>query len=633
MPAPTFSIDQFLNIRSAGGASFSPDSRFVAFLTNITGVTQLWQVPVEGGWPTQLTFTPETVRGVAYCPTRYELLYSMDAGGNERNQLFVLNGTGGGMNHELGEGWTSTDISRDPKAIHTFGGWSHDGTRIVFSANRTKPDRFDIYTLSLSGGRKPLENAKSQRPEPRLLKEGPGGYFNPAGWSPDDQWLLVIRAESNFNQDLYVINAASGESKHLTPHEGNVQYESPKWSPDGKSVFCLSTHGGQDLTCFTEIDVASGKVKVLPPGQHELEAIEFSPMGRWLATMENADGQSKLAVREYRKNAGAGFMNKVLFPKDLPLGVISGLEFSPDETKLAFTFDGPKFNPDVWIWDLEQNKLRQLTHSSRAGIPFSSFVEPQLINYKTFDGKSIPAWYYAPSAPRSAGGSGLPPVIVYPHGGPESQTRPNFSGVFQYFLQAGYGILAPNVRGSSGYGTAFMNLDNTTKRMDSVKDLAHAVYWLRDEKKADPKRIAVYGGSYGGFMVLAGVTNYPDLFAAGIDVVGIANFVTFLENTGAYRRAHREAEYGNLREHADFLKEISPINHVDKIKCPMLVIHGANDPRVPVGEAEQIVAALKKRNVPVEYLRYEDEGHGLAKLKNRLDAYAKMVAFLDRYLK
>ena len=178
-----------------------------------------------------------------------------------------------------------------------------------------------------------------------------------------------------------------------------------------------------------------------------------------------------------------------------------------------------------------------------------------------------------------------------------------------------------------------MNLDNTTKRMDSVADLAHAAYWLRDQRQGDPKRLAVYGGSYGGFMVLASVTHYPDLWAAGIDVVGIANFVTFMEKTGAYRRAHREAEYGNLREHRAFFEKISPIHHVGKIKCPMMVIHGANDPRVPIGEAEQIVAALKQRGIPVEYLRYEDEGHGLAKLKNRLDAYPKMAAFLDRYLK
>jgi dipeptidyl aminopeptidase/acylaminoacyl peptidase len=295
---------------------------------------------------------------------------------------------------------------------------------------------------------------------------------------------------------------------------------------------------------------------------------------------------------------------------------------------------------DVWLWDLTSEKpggpaakLRQLTHSSRAGVPFTAFVEPELIQYKTFDGKMIPAWWYPPAPGSRTGDDRLPPVIVYPHGGPEGQTRPNFSGLFQFFLEAGYGVLAPIVRGSTGYGVTYMNLDNTTKRMDSVADLAHAAHWLRDAKKGDPKRLAVYGGSYGGFMVLAQVTHYPELWAAGIDVVGICNFVTFMEKTGAYRRAHREAEYGNLREHRDFFEKISPINHVDKIKCPMMVIHGANDPRVPIEEAEQIVAALKKRNVPVEYLRYEDEGHGLAKLKNRLDAYPKMVAFLDKYLK
>jgi dipeptidyl aminopeptidase/acylaminoacyl peptidase len=619
---PSFGIEQFLNIRSAAGASFSPDSRYVAFLTNITGVAQLWQVPIDGGWPTQLTFTSESVRGAAYCPTRHELVFSMDVGGNERNQLFVLRGLDGGMNHELGEGWFSTDISRDPKAVHNFGGWSHDGRRIAFSANRTKPDRFDIYVQDIAQGTEPFS-------APRLLKEGPGGYFQPAGWSPDDQWLLIVRPESNFNQDLYVLHVASGETKHLTPHEGNVQYESPRWSADGKRILCVSTHGGQDLTSFTEIDVATGRIHVHPATKYEMEAIELSRNGRWLATLENAEGVSKLTVRELK--SGGGLMARVLTPKDLPLGVVSGLEFSPDETKLAFTFDGPRFNPDIWIWDLEKNKLRQVTFSSRAGIPFSRFVEPELVHYKSFDGLMIPAWFYPP--PESARKPGtLPPVIVYPHGGPESQTRPNFNSLFQYFLQAGYGIFAPNVRGSSGYGTHFMNLDNTVKRMDSVKDMAYGVYWLREQKKADPKRIAVMGGSYGGFMVLAGITNYPDLFAAGVDIVGIANFVTFLENTGPYRRAHREAEYGNLREHGDFLRQISPIHHVDKIRCPLMVIHGANDPRVPVGEAEQIVAALRQRNVPVEYLRYEDEGHGLAKLKNRLDAYPKIVAFLDRYL-
>jgi dipeptidyl aminopeptidase/acylaminoacyl peptidase len=586
-------------------------------LTNITGVAQVWQIPVEGGWPTQLTFTRESVRGVHFGPVKHELLFSMDVGGNEQNQLYRLYGIGSGTDHDIGEGWMTEDLSQNPKAVHTFGGWSHGGQRIAFSANREDASRFDVFIQKIGDK------------EARLLHKGPGGYFTPVGWSPDDKWVLVAQADSNFNQDLHLVEIETGKSRNLTPHKGDAQYHSPSWSSDGKTIYCASTEGDRDILGLAEIDVATGKLKYLETPDHEIEHVVASPKGQWLAWGENVDGKSLTRLRDLKSG-------KTISP-DLPLGVLSGLEFTPDDSALALVFDGPRHNMDVWIWHLAARKesekagksLFQLTHSSRAGIPFSEFVEPELILYKTFDDRKIPAWFYKPKTQ----GDRLPPVIVYPHGGPESQTRPNFNALFQYFVQRGYAVLAPNVRGSTGYGVTYLNLDNTTKRMDSVKDLAYAAYWLRDSKQGDPKRLAVYGGSYGGFMVLAQVTNYPDLWAAGIDVVGIANFVTFMEKTGAYRRANREKEYGNLREHRAFLEQISPINHVDQIKCPMMVIHGANDPRVPIGEAEQIVAALKKRNVPVEYLRYEDEGHGLAKLKNRLDAYPKMIEFLDKYLK
>jgi dipeptidyl aminopeptidase/acylaminoacyl peptidase len=613
--APRFGIDRYLNIRSASAPSFSPDGRFVTFLTNVTGVAQLWQVPVEGGWPVQLTFTTDSVRGGFYNPRRPELIFSMDHGGNEQTQLYRLHGVAGNTDHGLGDGWDYEDLSRQPKAVHHFGGWGRDGDAFAFSANRDDPGRFDVYVQKL-GDR-----------EARLVEQGPGGYYQPVEWSPDDRRLLVIRNESNFNQDLYVLDAAGGKARRLTPHDGDVQYQSPTWSADGKAVYCVSTAGGRDLPGLARIDVDSGKLTYLETPEHEVEVVVTSPGGRWLLWRLNVSGRSELYLRDLKDNRTRTW-------PDMPLGVVMGLEFSRDDGKLALVFDGPRHNPDVWVWDLassrgEASRPYRLTHSSLAGIPAESFVKPALVHYKTFDGRMIPAWFYP--APKQ--GDRPPPVIVYPHGGPESQTRPAFNPLFQFFQQHGYAIMAPNVRGSSGYGTAYMNLDNTTKRMDSVNDLAHAVYWLRDQKTADPKRVAVYGGSYGGFMVLASVTHYPDLWAAGIDVVGICNFVTFLEHTSAYRRPHREAEYGNLREHRAFFEKISPIHHVDKIKCPMLVIHGANDPRVPIEEAEQVVAALKKRGVPVEYLRYEDEGHGLAKLKNRLDAYPKMAAFLDRYLK
>jgi dipeptidyl aminopeptidase/acylaminoacyl peptidase len=606
----TFPIERFLNIRSATAPTFSPDGRFIAFLSNITGVAQLWQVPVEGGWPMQLTFANDSVRTAHYCPTRHEIVYSMDVGGNERTQLYWLYGVGGGTDHAIGEGWNNDDLTHEPKAIHTFGGWSHDGERIAFSANREDASRFDIYVQKVG-----------DRDAKRLAK-GPGGYYTAVGWSLDDRWLLVSSNESNDNQDLFLIEVATGKERPLTPHKGEVQYHAPEWSADGRTIYCASTAEGRDLLAPAAIDVESGKLTYLEKPVHEVEAVTTSPKGRWLAYLLNVEGKSDLRLRDLKTG-------KTISAPDLPLGVVTGLAFAPDDSRLAFSFDGPRHNGDVWVWDLSANKLRQVTHSGRAGIPFAQFAEPALIHYETFDKRKIPAWFYRPVQKKGT----PPPVIVYPHGGPESQTRPAFNPIFQYFVQAGYAVLAPNVRGSTGYGTEYMNLDNTTKRMDSVKDLAHAAYWLRDEKQGDPKRLAVFGGSYGGFMVLAQVTTYPDLWAAGIDVVGIANWITFLDKTGAYRRTHREKEYGNLRDHREFLEKISPINHVENIKCPMMVIHGANDPRVPIGEAEQIVAALKKRDVPVEYLRYEDEGHGVAKLKNRLDAYPKMVAFLDKYLK
>jgi dipeptidyl aminopeptidase/acylaminoacyl peptidase len=614
--ATPFSIDRYLNIRAAAAPSFSPDGRFLTFLTNITGVAQLWQLPIEGGWPAQLTFTNESVRQAHYSPLRHELIYSMDAGGNERTQLYRLTGVGGATDHGLGDGWVMSDLTRRPDAIHEFGGWSHDGRRIAFSANRDEPSRFDVYVQSVAEA------------DSALLQRGPGGYYLSVGWSPDDRSLLIHHVETNFQQNLFVLDVASGKPRHLTPHRGDAQYHNPHWSADGATVYCASTADGRDLAALAQIEAASGKLTFLESPEHVVEGVYPSPKGRWLAWLLNVDGKSVLKLRELPTG-------KTFSPPDLPLGVISTMEFSRDDNQLAFDFDGPRYNLDAWIWDLATLRnqgrapLRQLTHSSRAGIPVSQFSEPELIRYPSFDSRMIPAWFYRPAVKTDQ----LPPVIVYPHGGPEDQTRPNFSGLFQYFIERGYAILAPNVRGSSGYGTAFMNLDNTTKRMDSVADLAHAAYWLRDQKQGDPKRLAVYGGSYGGFMVLAAVTHYPNLWAAGIDVVGICNFVTFLEKTGAYRRAHREAEYGNLREHRAFFEKISPIHHVDKIRCPMMIIHGANDPRVPVEEAEQIVAALKKRDIPVVYLRYEDEGHGLAKLKNRLDAYPKMAEFLDTHMK
>jgi dipeptidyl aminopeptidase/acylaminoacyl peptidase len=598
-------IRRYLNIRSAYAPSFSPDGKHVAFLMNTTGVPQVWRVPVDGGWPEQLSFYDEAVRWLHYPPVGAadRFIFGMDRGGTERTQLYLATGSGSEV----------IDLSGNPEAIHEWGGWSPDGKRVSFSANRTDKSRFDVYVQ---------EVRPDGQGETRLVREGPGGYFNTGDFSPDGKKLLVLHYPSNSNQFVHVLDVETGEDHNLTPHDGEVRYLSPKWSPDGKSVWVLTDYHG-DFLNLAKIDLADGGLTFVERPSWDVENFELSPDGKWYVASINQDGVSKLAA--VTLSGGSPIV------ADLPMGTIDRLTFNRDGKQVAIALTGPRHNLDVWVWDMGKAKPRQLTHASRAGVPDEAFIEPELVHYNSFDGVRVPAWLYMP--PADVRGDGKPPVIVYPHGGPESQSRPSFNAVFAFLLNRGYAIFAPNVRGSSGYGTRFMNLDNVRKRMDSVKDLAHGAYWLRDSGRIDPKRMAIYGGSYGGFMVLAAITNYPDLYAAAIDIVGIANFVSFLENTGAYRRAAREAEYGSLEHDREFLESISPMHDVNKIKTPLMVIHGANDPRVPVGEAEQIVAALKSRNVPVEYLRYEDEGHGLIKLSNRLDAYPKMADFLDRYLR
>ena len=596
-----YDIQRFFNIRSARTPSFSADGSSITFLTDITGTPQVWRLPSEGGWPHQVTFYSEPVRMVEHHPREELIVFSMDTGGYERVQLYLATPDGSEV----------ADLSQHPEAMHSWGNWSHEGRMISFSANREDAGRFDVYVQDLDN---PGEEA-------RLLHRGPGGYFTAGSFSPDDSLLIASEARSSGSQSLYLVDVSTGEKEPLLANNGDRRLQRPRWSRDGKSIYVL-TDLESDFLALARIDVASGDVDVIQQPAWDVEAFEISPDGETLTWVTNEGGRSRLFIGSLN---GSGDSQEV----ELPLGAIGHLRFSPDGTAIALALSGPRNNPDVWVCDVSRRDARRVTESSTAGIPRETFVEPELVHYESFDGLEIAAWLHMPT---NAPPGSKPPVIVYPHGGPESQSRAAFSPLFAYLINNGYAIFAPNVRGSSGYGRAFMDLDNRRKRMDSVKDLAEGTMWLRDSGRIDPDRMAIYGGSYGGFMVLAAVTNYPELYAAAVDIVGIANWVTFLERTSGYRLAHRAAEYGTLEEDREFLESISPIHDVDKIRTPMLVIHGANDPRVPVTEAEQIVAALRERGVPVEYLRYDDEGHGLVKLANKLDAYPKVAAFLDKHL-
>ena len=587
-----YDFARYLKVRSAHNASWSPDGRRISFLTDITGVPQVWEVPAEGGWPEQLTFHDERVSHAEYSPVEDRLLFGMDAGGDEKAQLFLLDGSG-----------QERDLTREPEAIHYSGGFSPDGGRVSYTATRRNGTDFDVYVQELTG-------------EPALVWET-SGYHTVADWSQDGSSLIVSRHHSNLNNDLYRLDISSGETRLLTPHDGDARFLAARTTPDGDALYLATDRDGDSLR-LARLDLSDLNITYLTPDDWDVESVEISRDGRWLVACRNVEGYSDLVLFSGRGRRVPG--------PQLPKGVHGEFAFSPDSRRLAFTLTSPERNPDVWTLDLPDGEPRRLTRSSTAGIPRNTFRRPRLVRYPTFDGRGIPALFYEPDGEESPEDT---PVVVNVHGGPEGQSRPAFAPVTQYLLDAGLGVFMPNVRGSTGYGKAFTHLDDVELRMDSVADLAHAARWLREQGH---ERIAVMGGSYGGFMVLAAMTEYPDLWSAGVDIVGIANMVTFLENTGSYRRRLREPEYGSLENDRDFLESISPIHKAERITAPLMVIHGKNDPRVPVGEADQIVERVRKNGGTVEYLLYGDEGHGLAKLKNRLDAYSKIAAFLEEHL-
>jgi dipeptidyl aminopeptidase/acylaminoacyl peptidase len=424
-----------------------------------------------------------------------------------------------------------------------------------------------------------------------------------------------------------LVDCTTGEARILTPegHAGPARHLSAQWSIDGKGLYLLSDRGRQFLS-LAWLDLTTGEMTHLREDHWDAESLTLSPDRRRLALVTNVDGASQVELFD----VSAGWAARTVLPSPaLPQGVVVGAQWSPDGGRIAFTFAPPDDAMDIWLWDVADQSCRQATNSARGALPDAAFVAPQLVRYPSFDGRQIPAYLFLP---RGLAASQLP-VVILVHGGPESQARPMYDPECQYLAASGYAVVAPNVRGSAGYGYAYQSLDDVRLRMDSVADLAALVRWLRDQGLADPARIAVCGGSYGGFMVLAALTTYPDLWAAGVDIVGVANFVTFLENTGPWRRKLREAEYGSLETDQEFLESISPIHHIDAITAPLFVVHGANDPRVPVGEAEQIVSALRARGVSVEYLLFEDEGHGLSKRANQITAYSAIGRFLDAHLK
>lgn len=588
-------IEQYLTIRANNLCAIAPDGQRVAYLGNVTGQPQVWLVPAESGWPRQVSFTDDAVRGVSWSPDGEGLVFLQDHHGDERTQLYRVRADGTDLEA----------LTADPAAIHTSPRWSPDGGRLAYAANARDARYFDVWRVDLATR------------ERTCLLETEGNWY-PMRWSPDGRAMLLVRENGSLDSDLFRFDLATRDVRLLTPHEGAAVYSSFWFETGGGSLLGLSDQGGERMV-LVRLPLDGGPPEVLREDDWDLEGLVLADDGVTSAFTVNAGGVSELWV------GPVGDWHQV---EGLPRAVIGQLSFDRAGRRLAFDLNGPCHPPDVWLYDRADRRAWPVTRADTAGIPRSALRPAQLTEFRTFDQRMIPAWVQSPDGPAPTGGW---PAVMVIHGGPESQTRAQFAPISQYLVERGYLVAAPNVRGSTGYGRAYHQLDNKHLRPDAVRDAARLAEHL-PSLGANPARLACFGGSYGGFMVLALVTEYPELFAAGVDLFGVANFETFFERTGPYRRQHRASEYGDPDTERELLRSISPIHKVERIRCPMFIAQGATDPRVPRHESDQIVAALRERGVPVEYLVFPDEGHGMVKLANKIACYGAIAAFLDRHL-
>ena len=599
-------LTRYRNVRSASLAGWHPSGKGILITTRFAETPQVHWVQEPGATRRQLTFFDEPVRGVAATPSdlREGFLFRKDVGGSEFYQYYWFD--------LVSYNWriVTDGISRNKGAV-----WANDGNRFAYSTTRRNGRDYDLHVVDM---RRPGESVS-------ILEEG-GAWFV-ADWSPDDSKLLVARYVSINETHPYLLDIRSKKLMRFDPGRGRVAYGATRFSKDGKGVYYTSDRDSE-YRQLRYHDLASGKNQVLTGHiPWDIGAFALSKDGRYLAFSVNEDGISRL----YMRNLRAG--KNIKLPK-IPVGQVGSLSFHPSDHRLGMVLNTPQTPGDVYSLDIQKRELVRWTYSEAGGLRTDELVVPRLIRYETFDEvdgnpRTIPAFYYEPK------GSGPHPVLVDIHGGPESQRRPFFNSRVQYLVnELGVAVLQPNVRGSRGYGKSYLKLDNSFLRENAVKDIGALLDWITKRKELDAERVAVYGGSYGGYMVLASMVHFSDRIRAGIDVVGISNFVTFLENTQPYRRDLRRAEYGDERnpEMREFLLKISPIRRAAEITKPIFIAQGLNDPRVPASESEQMVRIMREAGGTVWYLVAKNEGHGFFK-KSNLDIFEAVLSlFLERHL-
>lgn len=597
-------IATFLQIGANSPAGVNWDDGTVYITSSISGSNQVYRIN-EHGWPYQLTTFED---GIDYFILNHAgdlAIVGADVGGSEQSQLYLMD----------------TETGRIMQLTHyediQFGSvaWSKDDSKIYFRSNEENGRDFHIYEMDITTGEQKKIFGDT---------DGVHGYLAIGDINHDNSKMIIYRFTSNVNNELYLLDVASGDYEKLTEDDGDVMYISPTLMPDGETIWLVCNDNEDGMGRLAKMKVGSTRVEFVDDGwldpRWEVEGLGFSRDYKHMGATINEEGYVRLRLREVETG------------KELPSppldGIIGG-GMSDKDGNIYISFNGPTRAPDVWKWNPNTEELTQLTFSAYAGIDREIFSDPSLVKFESFDGLEVPAFMYLP--PNYKEGEPIP-FIIHAHGGPESQFQPYFQRNIQYLILNGYGLLAVNPRGSSGYGLEYLNMDNYKNRKHSLMDYKAAVDWLIEQGYTEKGMIGIRGGSYGGYVVLGMITEYPELFSAAVDVVGIANFETFLKNTADYRRALRESEYGPLSD-PEFLREVSPIHKAHLIKTPLLVVHGENDPRVPVSEARQIIAAVGDNGGVVDSLIFPDEGHGTSKRVNIIAEYRKQVEFFNRHLK
>lgn len=599
-------LNPYQNTRYASFRGWLPNDKGMLIRTRLAEVSQIHLVEVPKGFRQQLTFSQEPLNAAYVCPNGQIpfFLFTSDSAGNEKYQIYK-------HNYQTGK----EQLLTDGKAKYGAIVWSNKGDKFTFRSTMRNGKDFDIY----------ISFVKKGKAFTRVCKNS--GYWTPIEFSPDDKKLLVKQYISSNESYYHILDLNTKTLSQINPNDSAIAYGVAHWAKHGPGIYMVSDQYSEfKQLLYYDLKTKNNKIltKNIP---WDIEEFELSPAGDTITLISNEDGINKLYFLNTKTHS--------ISQARLPQGIIYNIEYRPDGGKLAMVISTPKSPTDVYTLDLKHRTFTRWTYSEVAGLDTARFIQPQLVHYPTFDSvnrapRLIPAFYFKPTESKPPY-----PVLIICHGGPAVQYVPSFSPITQFYLnELGIAVIAPNIRGSSGYGKEYMSLDNAYNRENSVRDIGALLDWIAEQSELDASRVAIIGGSYGGYMVLAAMIHYPKRIRCGIESIGISNFVTFLQNTGKYRQDLRRQEYGDERdpEMRKFLEQISPLTNAHKITKPLFVVQGLNDPRVPVSEAEQIVKAVRKNKVDVWYLLAEDEGHGFAKKPNR-DFYnqAKML-FLKKYL-